>query len=144
MSSVRVIELRNLAKPKNISIIAKVILFTFVLIAVLTHSAHAAEFDPVKSGIRMFVGLLVVLAIILGLYYLLRGRVSAFHQQDKGIIKVKEIRHVMPKKTLMIVEVRGREFLVGAGSDTISTIVPLQTGESFSSLLEQSEGDQPS
>ena len=122
------------------------LLISLVLLAASSQPAFAAadEFDPVSSGIRMLIGLLVVLAIILGLYYLLRSRVSAFHQQGKGIIKIVEIRHVLPKKTLMLVEVRGREFLVGAGSDTISTIVPIHPGKSFASMLEQSEEEQQS
>lgn len=134
---VKVIELRNLAKSMLFRF--KTVLISLILLTVFVPLAHAAEFDPVSSGIRMLIGLLVVLAIILGLYYLLRNRVSAFHQQGKGIIKVIEIRHILPKKTLILIEVRGREFLVGAGSDTISNIVPLQPGESFASLLEQSE-----
>ena len=142
MWSVKVIELKNLAK--NVICFTKTILFSFVLLTFSVQSARAAEFDPVSSGIRMLLGLLVVLAIILALYYLLRNRVSGFQQQGKGIIKVIEIRHVLPQKSLMLVEVRGREFLVGAGKDTISTIVPLQPGESFASLLEQSEEDQQS
>lgn len=141
MLSVRAIELRNLAKKMFCS--AKTILFAVVLIGISAQAAHAAEADLVNASIRMFIGLLVVLAIILGLYYLLRNRVSAFHQPGKGIIKVIEVRHVLPKKTLMLVEVRGREYLVGAGSDTISTIVPLQPGKSFASLLEQSEEEKP-
>lgn len=129
---------------ENMILRAKTILICLVLLISSAKLAHAAadEFNPVSSGIRMLLGLLVVLAIILGLYYLLRNRVSAFHQQGNGIIKVVEIRHVLPKKTLMLIEVRGREFLVGAGTDTISTIVPLQPGESFASLLEQSEEEQ--
>ncbi len=144
MLSVKVTELRNLAKSMNLK--AKKLLISVLLLAVSTQSAYAAadEFNPVSSGIRMLLGLLVVLAIILGLYYLLRNRVSAFNQQGKGLIKVVEIRHVLPKKTLMLIEVRGREFIVGAGSDTISTIVPLESGESFAAVLEQSEEKQQS
>lgn len=119
-------------------------LVLFLSFADSAQAAQAADFDPVGSGIRMLFGLLVVLAIILGLYYLLRNKVSNFHQQGKGIIKIIEVRHVLPKKTLMLIEVRGKEFLVGAGSDTISNIVPLQSGESFSSLLERSEQEQQS
>jgi len=121
----------------------KKILLPLAILVVFATSAQAAEFDPVSSGIRMMGGLLVVLAIILGLYFLLRNRVSAFQQQSKGIINVIEIRHVLPKKTLMLIEVRGREFLVGAGADSINTIVPMQPGSSFASVLEQSEKEQP-
>ncbi len=99
----------------------------------------AAEFDPVSSGLRALWGLLVVLAIMFAAYYLLRKRVSAFQQQGKGIINILEIKHIHPKKSLMLVEVRGKEYLVGAGGDAITTVVPLQSGGSFSTILETTE-----
>jgi len=100
--------------------------------------AWSAEFDPVASGMRMLGGLIVVLAIILGLYYFLRKRLNTFQNQGKGAINVVEIKHVQPKKTLMLIEVRGREYLVGSGGDSINTIIPLQHGDSFSSHLKKS------
>lgn len=118
------------------------IILPLLLLGFLVTPAHAEEFDPVSSGFKMMGGLLVVLAIILGLYYLLRSRVSAFRQPQNGAIKIVEIRHIMPKKTLMLIEVRGKEYLVGAGSDSINTITPLQSGDYFASLLEKSEEEQ--
>lgn len=110
----------------------------FSLIFLAASPAWSAEFDPVASGMRMLGGLIVVLAIILGLYYLLRKKLNTFQQQGKGAINVVEIKHVQPRKTLMLVEVRGREYLIGSGSDSINTIIPLQQGESFSSHLQKS------
>jgi flagellar protein FliO/FliZ len=101
--------------------------------------AHAAAFDPVRSSLRVLWGLLIVLAIMLGLYYLLRKRFSSFQQQGKGAITIIETKHLMPKKSLMLVEVRGREYLVGLGADTVNTIVPLQSNDLFASVLEHSQ-----
>lgn len=117
----------------------RVLLIAISLIPAFLQPAQAAEFDPISSGLRMLTGLLVVLAIILGLFLLLRKRLSSFQQQGGGLINVLEIKHVLPRKTLMLVEVRGREFLVGAGADSIQTIVPVQQGESFAELLEKSQ-----
>lgn len=110
-----------------------------MFLALAAESVHAAEFDPVSSSLRVLWGLLIVLAIMLGLYYLLRKRFSSFQQQGKGAINIVETKHLMPKKSLMLVEVRGREYLVGLGADTVSTIVPLQSNDLFSSVLEQSQ-----
>ncbi len=121
--------------PRTIAIL---FLSVFTTVASCS-SAHAAEYDAVSSGFRMLWGLLIVLAIMFVLYTLLRKRVSAFQQQGKGIIKVIEIKHIPPKKSLLLIEVRGREFLVGAGSDAITTITPLQQGASFSSVLENTQ-----
>ncbi|MFN2355068.1 MAG: flagellar biosynthetic protein FliO [Desulfopila sp.] len=101
-------------------------------------TAHAAAFDPVSSSLRMLWGLLVVLVIMLGLYYLLRKRFSSLQQQGKGAINIIETKHLMPKKSLMLVEVRGREYLVGLGADSVTTIVPLQSNDLFASVLEDS------
>ncbi|HKJ65671.1 MAG TPA: flagellar biosynthetic protein FliO [Desulfopila sp.] len=99
----------------------------------------ATDFDPVRSGLRMLWGLLVVLGIMFAAYYLLRKRVAAFQHQGKGIITILETRHIHPKKSLILIEVRGKEYLVGAGGDTINTIIPLQSGGSFSTILENTE-----
>lgn len=116
------------------------LLFTCIfLTTVFSGFAHAAEFDAVGSGLRMLWGLLIVLVIMFGLYAVLRKRVSAFQQQGKGVIKIIEIKHIPPRKTLMLVEVRGKEYLIGAGNDAINTIIPLQHGTAFSSVLEKTE-----
>ncbi len=112
-------------------------LFSTILAASFVHAAE--QFDMVDSSFRMLWGLLVVLAIIFVIYAILRKRVTGFQHGDKGVIKIVEVKHIMPKKSLMLVEVRGQEFVVGAGNDTINTIVPLQQSSSFSALLEKSE-----
>jgi flagellar protein FliO/FliZ len=99
----------------------------------------AAQFDAVSAGFRVLWGLLIVLAVMFVLYILLRKRLTSFQQHGKGLIKVIETKHVLPKKTILLIEVRGKEYLVGAGNDTIGTIIPLQHGASFSSVLENTE-----
>ncbi len=110
-------------------------------IFVLHHRiAYSAEqIDTLYSGLRMLWGLLIVLAVILALYTVLKRRFSVFKQQENSLIKVLEIKHIMPKKSLILIEVKGQEFLVGSGNDTISTIVPISKNHSFESVLEESE-----
>ena len=114
-----------------------VFLFSTILAASLVHAAE--QFDMVDSSFRMLWGLLIVLAIIFVIYAILRKRVTGFQHGDRGFIKIVEVKHIMPKKSLMLVEIRGQEFVVGAGNDTINTIVPLHQSSSFSALLEKSE-----
>lgn len=85
----------------------------------------------------MFWGLLVVLGILLIIYGLMRKRLSFIKHNDKSFIKIIEIRHVMPKKSLCLVEVGNQEFLLGLGSDTISLLSPISTkkGETFNETL---------
>lgn len=112
----------------------------FVLHYKVAYPAEQIEqFDTLYSGLRMLWGLLIVLAVILVLYAVLKKRFSVFKQQDNSQIKVLEIKHVMPKKSLILIEVKGQEFLVGSGNDSINTIIPLSKSHSFESVLEKSE-----
>lgn len=123
-----------------IYVISNLSLLIFLLQILLCETAFAAkEFDPVSSGLRMLWGLLVVLAIMFVLYYFMKKRLSAYQQHGKGTINIVEIKNIPPRKSLMLVEVRGREFLVGGGNDSINTIVPLQGSGAFSAILEKSE-----
>lgn len=89
---------------------------------------------------RLTWGLLVVLGIILILYALIRKRFSLLHSPEKSVIKVVEIRHLMPKKSLCLIEVKGREYLIGISADNISLIADLavSTENSFAAALEKS------
>ena len=73
----------------------------------------------------MFWGLLIVLGIILLIYAVMRKKLAHTKNNDSSSIKIKEIRHLMPKKSLCLVEVGGEEFLLGLGTDTISLLSPV-------------------
>lgn len=77
------------------------------------------------AGLRMFWGLLVVLGILLVIYALMRKRLSFFKNNDNSRIKIIEIRHLMPKKSLCLVEIGDQEFLLGLGNDTIKLIAEI-------------------
>ncbi len=80
--------------------------------------------DPslLSNWLRMLWGLLIVLGILLILYGLMRKRLSFAQSNSKSKIKIREIRHLMPKKSLCLVEVGGQEFLLGLGVDTITLL----------------------
>jgi flagellar protein FliO/FliZ len=90
------------------------------------------------AGLRMFWGLLVVLGILLIIYGLMRKRLSLVKNNDTSAIKIKEIRHLMPKKSLCLVEVGDQEFLLGLSSDAISLLAPVSTKKqaTFDNTLE--------
>ncbi len=93
------------------------------------------------AGMRMVWGLLIVLGILLIIYALMRKRLSHIKNNGNSQIKIKEIRHLMPKKSLCLVEVRGQEFLLGIGTDTINLLsaVPTNPNESFPETLASEE-----
>lgn len=118
-----------------------------VSLAYLSEPAFALSNENVSiwgSSLRMIWGLLVVLGILLIIYGLVKKRITSFQGGGKGLIKVIETRHLLPKKTLFLVEVRGKEFLLGSGSESLQLISPIDTPDhhpSFDELLHSKEQD---
>jgi flagellar protein FliO/FliZ len=96
---------------------------------------------PFSAPLRLIWGLLVVLGILFIVYSLMRKKLSFLHMPVNGAIKIIEVRHLLPKKSLYLVEVRGREFLLGAGQDRIELIaaIPAHPQASFVEALDESE-----
>lgn len=89
--------------------------------------SHAAESpaDEISDYFRVMWGLFIVVAIILILYALFKKRFSIINPRSSRSIRVLEIQPLMPRKSLCLVEVKGREFLLGVGNDTITLLASL-------------------
>lgn len=112
-----------------------------VLLSPQTATA-AAEISDTSAYLRLTWGLLIVLGIILIFYALAKKRFSLLNSSEKNLIKVLEIRHLMPKKSICLIEVRGREYLLGIGADNVSLIagLPQNSESTFAAILEKSSG----
>jgi len=110
-----------------------------VLLSPQTATA-AAEMSDTSAYLRLTWGLLIVLGIILIFYALAKKRFSLLNSSEKNLIKVLEIRHLMPKKSVCLIEVRGREYLLGIGAENVSLIagLPQNSESTFASILEKS------
>jgi flagellar protein FliO/FliZ len=110
------------------------------LILLLPPSVMAAELDGTAAMLRLTWGLLVVLGIMLILYALARKRFSLLQPPSGSAIRIVELRHLMPKKSLCLVEVKGQQFLLGLSSDRISLIAEIsgERNETFAAVLEKS------
>ena len=107
----------NLGNP-----LRKYILFTIGFLFFST-SAQAAEPLTMGSGLlRMLWALLIVIGVILIIFGLVKKRFGLGRMQQ-GTIKVLELRHIMPKTTLALVEVRGKVMLLGIGAGQINLLV---------------------
>jgi len=85
-------------------------------------SAQAAESLTMGSGLlRMLWALLIVIGVILIIFGLVKKRFGLGRMQP-GTIKVLELRHIMPKTTLALVEVRGKVMLLGIGTGQINLL----------------------
>ncbi len=100
--------------------------------------------DPslLSTGFNMLWGLFVVLGILLIIYGLVRKKFSFAKSNSDSRIKICEIRHIMPKKSLCLIEVDGREYLIGIGNETISLLSPIERCKtaSFSETLTSAAG----
>ena len=81
--------------------------------------------DLISSSFRVIWGLLIVLGVILLLYGLLRKRFSLLSSLPDKEINILEIKPLMGKKALCLVEVRGTEYLIGISESQISNIATL-------------------
>jgi flagellar protein FliO/FliZ len=102
-----------------------VFIFIFVL---LPSAAEAAAWGPntmLPASLKLIGALTVILGIVLLLYYFSRKGFGFLPGPKTGAIKLIEARHLMPKKSLFLVEVRGRELLLGVGVDRIELLSQL-------------------
>jgi flagellar protein FliO/FliZ len=83
--------------------------------------------DLASSFYRVIWGLLIVLGLILILYGITKKRFSLLSTSNKKEISIVEIKPLMGKKALCLVEVRGEEFLLGISGDSISHLATLKT-----------------
>ena len=106
-------------------------------------SAETGQFGAMDSSLRMIWGLLVVLGIILLLYGLLKKRFSLLAHTPQQHIRIIEIKPLMGKKALCLIEVRGQEYLLGISADRVDPIACLskKSASSFAETLKGSGTD---
>ena len=83
-----------------------------------------------SAALRMTWALLVVVGLILAIYGLARRRLF-LGKTGGSVINIVAMRPLMPKSTLALVEVRGREYLLGVSASGIHLLaeVPAKAGE---------------
>ncbi len=119
-----------------------VLLLTILeLITVAPSYGAGEELTDISATLRMVWGLLVVLGILFIIYAVAKKKLNFLQSPGQGIIKVLEVRHLMPKKSLYLIEVRGKEYLIGSGSDRLELIADLgeSSPDSFTDILDQTQ-----
>jgi flagellar protein FliO/FliZ len=107
------------------------------------HQSLYDSSDVLTNSFRVVWGLLIVLGIILLLYGLLRKRFSLLSSSPDKQINIVEIKPLMGKKALCLVEIRGTEYLLGISESSISNIATLspKKSQSFSETLQAETGE---
>ncbi|HEB49703.1 MAG TPA: flagellar biosynthetic protein FliO [Desulfobulbus sp.] len=103
---------------------------TLLLSALLLAPATAGAAEQLSMGsavLQMVWALAVVVGLILIIYGLARRRFGVAALRG-GAINIVELRHVMPKTSLALVEVRGRELLIGISAGNITLLADLSGG----------------
>lgn len=93
------------------------------------------------AGLKITGALIIVLGIVLLLYYLIRKGFLGFLPAAKSeAIQVVEMRYLMPKKAICLVNVRGKELLLGVGTERIEYLLTLESEQtdSFAETLQAS------
>lgn len=85
--------------------------------------------NDLDNYFKVIWGLAVVLGIILILYGLLKKKFSLLGTSPSQEIKVVEIKPLMGRKALCLVNVRGKDFLLGISGDQISHIANLPSSQ---------------
>lgn len=113
---------------------------SFLVALLLPTTVLAGETLPMGSAmLQMIWALLVVVGLILAIYGLARRRLF-LGKPGTSAITIVALRPLMPKSTLALVEVRGREYLLGVSTAGINLLaeVPPSSGEprqDFSQVL---------
>jgi flagellar protein FliO/FliZ len=96
-----------------------------LLIPALADAAPSPEIASpglLGSSLRLLAGLLLVVGFLLLLYALSKRGLNWLPKTRGGLIQIREMRPLGPKKSLCLVEVRGRELLLGIGGDRIELL----------------------
>lgn len=134
-------------KVRNEFFVSQVFIL-FILLPVTaagaTSSDQMVELGSLNSYFRMIWGLLVVLGLILILYGLFKRRFSLLQQTSSKAIKILEIKPLMAKKALCLVEVRGEEHLLGISANEITHLAALskKKNSTFQETLKNTATDQ--
>ncbi|MBM9537422.1 flagellar biosynthetic protein FliO [Desulfobulbus alkaliphilus] len=117
----------------------------YCLLLLLPATACADDKNTFSMGSALLQtawALLVVVGLILAIYGLARKRLL-FTKATGGVIRIVEIRALNPRSSLALVEVRGREFLLGVGTSNIHLIAELSPEKEplpeFETLLKEAQ-----
>ena len=122
---------------------ARLMSLLFLLYPATARAAETAEVagpGVLGSGLRLLAGLLLVVGLLLLFYALTRRGLSWLPKPRAGAIHIREMRPLGPKKSLCLVEVRGRELLLGLSADRIELLCQLGDApqENFDTALQTS------
>lgn len=115
------------------------LLLVLLLLPSAAQAASSSAGDPLGDGLRLLGALGMILGLILLLYAGSRRGLRWLPKARGGAIQILETRPLGPKKSLCLVQVRGRELLLGISAERVELLCRLdQAGPpSFDDTLKQ-------
>lgn len=89
------------------------------------------------GSMRVIGSLVLIIGLVLLCYALAKKRFTLFPGQRQGVIRIIEMRSLAPKKAVALIEVRGKELLIGIGQDNVSLLYQLNQSANFEETLKQ-------
>ncbi len=117
----------------------------FIIVLSLFSSAYCASTAPVAydssifmASLRVLWGLLIVLGIIFAVYTLARKKLSFLPGSNESAnIRIIETKHLMPKKSLHLIQVRDKEYLIGVTDQSITLLSSEPDRKDFRNILDE-------
>ena len=109
-----------------------------VLVLFYPQVAGAAEVQMPElfpSALKMIGSLFLILGMLLGMFFLFK-KGSILSSGGKGEIQILDIKHLGGRKSVCLLQVKGRQMLVGVSQDRIDLLYQLDR-ESDASRFEQ-------
>ncbi|MCF8024799.1 MAG: flagellar biosynthetic protein FliO [Desulfobacteraceae bacterium] len=97
----------------------------FIFFMLLPSRLWAASPEPVdffSSGVKLFVGMAVVIGIMLLIHVLNRKGFKFLESRQSRRIKIVETRPMGGRKSLCLVEIEGERLLLGVGNDRVNML----------------------
>lgn len=102
-------------------------------------TSPAYDSSVFMASLRVLWGLLVVLGIIFAVYTLARKKLSFLpgNTTEPANIKIIETKHLMPKKSLHLIQVRDKEYLIGVTDQSITLLSSEPGQKMFQNVLDE-------
>lgn len=125
--------------------VSSALFFSFFIFSLLDSNVYCASTAPATydssvfmASLRVLWGLLIVLGIIFAVYTLARKKLSFLPgNTDSANIKIIETKHLMPKKSLHLIQVRDREYLIGVTDQNITLLSNHPCHNDFQDILDE-------
>ncbi len=101
---------------------ARILFICLLLLPARLWAAQGEPIDLFASGMKLFVAMAVVVAIMLLIHALNRKGFKFLENRQSRQIKIVETRPMGGRKSLCLVDVEGERLLIGVGNDRVDLL----------------------